>query len=132
MLATPIKTESLGPDKQDCKLFIDSFPQYIPNYHNEEEELNKDEFHLYGGTYSPGSMKTIKQPFRNNDCVAVIEDWEELGLRWRSGSITEFGTDYFSIKIEDDTDDCLTIDNENGFYLNKLKQSFMDCILQYI
>ena len=67
-------------------------------------------------------MKTIKRAFQNNDCAAVIEDWEELGLRWRRGSITEFGTDYFSIKIEDDTDDSLTIDNENSFYIKKLKQ----------
>ena len=85
------------------------------------EEFNKDEFHLYGCSYSPVWLKTIKQAFQNNDCVAVIEDWEELGLRWRRGSITEFGTDYFSIEIEDNTDDSLTVDNENGFFLKKLK-----------
>ena len=67
-------------------------------------------------------MKTIKQAFQHNDCVAVIVDWEELGLRWRTGSITEFGTDYFSIKIEDDTDESVTIDNKNDFYLKKMKQ----------
>ena len=76
---------------------------------------------IYGGAYSPASFKAIKQAFRNTDCVAVIEYWKDIGLRWRRGSITEVGTDYLSIKIEDDTNYSLIIDNANGYYLKKLK-----------
>ena len=92
--------------KDDSLLFLEDLPEFVTNLQNPDEKINRHEFILYGGPFSPLPMTKITNKLvKKNDIFAIIVpetddiDPQKYNYYWQRGVVVQVNKDSWKIEI---------------------------------